>query len=250
MSQLIECEACHNALSDQAAFCPKCGHPVRWTPSSAKQGNRDKTHPVFKVIGSILVAAFFVMIAWIWLDGSSANQPEKTPDPSSTASDNVPAAPATTALPAPSAPSTESRVLALVAQYAAPYVQMADTNEIKATMIFNARNKALCAVLVPDQLDISKWVGRISQITDNFGSAQVIISASPYVSFSDTDIPLSSGLASKLSKMRAGDRVTFSGTFQPGIKNCVSEDSFTESGSMSAPEFSVTISSIQTAAGG
>ncbi len=61
---LINCPVCENTVSDQASSCPKCGHPIRSTPTIATAAAplKSRSLAVFLalILGGIGVHKFYV----------------------------------------------------------------------------------------------------------------------------------------------------------------------------------------------
>lgn len=105
MSKFMECEACHNVLSDQAAFCPKCGHPVQKKPVPANPKTPSGWSPAFKVIISSLAGAVLVIVATSWMFASPDDQARQTPAAQTAASSGRPASAASSSDLAAAAPA-------------------------------------------------------------------------------------------------------------------------------------------------
>ncbi|HJU20473.1 MAG TPA: peptidoglycan-binding protein [Stellaceae bacterium] len=116
------------------------------------------------------------------------------------------------------------------------------------------RKEAICRTL--SSLEVMDWKGTIYNLSSNSdGKGVVEISIAPdiYVetmnnAFSDipyhTLIDPGSDVFQKLSAMRKGDEVIFSGEFPSSDVDCTAEASVTQAGSMTEPEFLFRFSSI------
>jgi hypothetical protein len=111
----------------------------------------------------------------------------------------------------------------------------------------SARKAAICAAM--SSLSVKGWTGKISELSSNGdGKGVVGITIADGVqiktwnnSLSDIEdytlINPTTGLFRRLSAMKVGDNVSFSGSFVVNEIDCVKEASFTLSGSMLEPEF-------------
>jgi len=60
MVDFVKCEACQNILSDQATFCPKCGHPVVGKAAMGAENPSRKAAPKMRASEKIALAAFIL----------------------------------------------------------------------------------------------------------------------------------------------------------------------------------------------
>jgi len=116
-------------------------------------------------------------------------------------------------------------------------------NDIQREPIPNARNMALCAVPV----NVSEWTGHVGRVGTYLGSNQASLSVAlvPNITLrtegdlqnKGSKIQRGTRLFDAVSKLAAGQSVTFSGYFIKGDKTCLQETSLTNSGSLTDPEF-------------
>jgi len=123
-------------------------------------------------------------------------------------------------------------------------------NELKKSVVRSKRGIEIKNVL-QNSLEISNWIGIIDNMETNSEGKAILkikleetdISIQTWNNslsdiFDNTLIPQESNLFTVLAEMKKGDRVLFSGTFLPSDKNdFVKEESLTEEGSMTEPEF-------------
>ncbi|MYL32565.1 zinc-ribbon domain-containing protein [Pontibacillus yanchengensis] len=53
---LMNCPACDNQVSPQAKSCPKCGHPLKPTPSTPPPVEKKEGLGFWGVVGAVVVA--------------------------------------------------------------------------------------------------------------------------------------------------------------------------------------------------
>jgi hypothetical protein len=120
-------------------------------------------------------------------------------------------------------------------------------NEMAQGGTRSRRRIAICQSL--PHMAVSDWVGRIEKLasnTDGKGVLEISLGADIRVttwnndlsdSSSHTLIDPSSSLFARVSEMRQGDQVVFSGAFFHSDVDCVTETSISLNGSMTDPEF-------------
>jgi len=233
----VECRNCYASISQQAFSCPKCGHPNRaWNSSLIKTVS----------IAVISVFAFLLLIV-VAIRYSSSN--DATSKPSDSESLSVPI------------PSEESRFSSTVESFVGPY-QSADT-DIRKTNVRFERKAALQGFFLNSAQSFSfqGWVGRVNKMTtERDGEAYVAIrlpnsnvlletmnnSFGDALTFSRTMIARGDPIYPSLMRLHIGDEVRFSGLFLRSEKteDYVEEESVTEEGSMTEPDFIVHFISI------
>lgn len=132
----------------------------------------------------------------------------------------------------------------------------AATNDLAKGGIRRTRQEALCAIV--DGKRIQNWSGIITTLTTNGdGLGVVSIEIGDRVTFgtfnnalsdigSDTLIDPAAAIFSKLSALKEGDRVRFSGSlFRDRGPDCFLEKSITMAGSMTSPDFVMRFESIE-----
>ena len=149
-------------------------------------------------------------------------------------------------------PSDQARFVSAV--LAAKAAFKSAPNQMAAGGVRSRRQQAICNALQGQSA--SGWAGKIEELSSNGdGKGVVSIELAPDVHVStwnnalsdigsDTLIDPSSSLFKKLSSMKRGDAVSFSGRFSPSTVDCVVEKSVTLSGSMTDPDFTMRFSSI------
>jgi hypothetical protein len=236
----VECTNCYASISQHALSCPKCGHPNKaWGASLIK-----------KV--SIAVVTVFALLVLIFVGLQYTSSNDATSISSSTESSSVPV------------PSQESRFSSAVESFVSPY-QSADTDIRKTNVRFERKEELQSFFLNSAQgSSFQNWVGRVNKLTtERDGEAYVSIklpnssvvletannSFSDTLSFPHTMISRDDPIYPSLMRLHIGDEVRFSGQFLRSEKpeDYVEEESLTEEGSMTEPDFIVRFSSINLA---
>ena len=112
----------------------------------------------------------------------------------------------------------------------------------------------LCTLLGNDKEAI-EWTGTISSVDSSQGQRVLAVKLADGVTVGTmrsgvadhTDVPTidpASDLFKTMSQMHVGERVRFSGQFFPSSADCIKETSPSESGSMTAPNFAITFTSV------
>ncbi len=143
-------------------------------------------------------------------------------------------------------------VTSLISEYnAAP-------NELKKSAVRQKRKKAIKQAL-NSNYKIVNWVGTLKDMATT-SERNAYVSIQPVgcnfrvqtwnneisdVLSTKTLIPESSPLYKKVAELSEGDKVTFSGSFVSGDDDFVGEQSMTEDGSMTDPEFTVVFNNIE-----
>lgn len=153
-------------------------------------------------------------------------------------------------------PAEEKAFTEAVSSFIAPY-QGAE-NELKKSAV-RARRKQNLSELVPT-LEFKSWVGRLETMsTTSQGNAHlaVAIGSGPIQlktynnELSDTGdntlIPINSDLFNTVADLKAGMMVMVSGTFLADEQDFIKENSLTEAGSLTAPEFIVKFTRVEKA---
>lgn len=155
----------------------------------------------------------------------------------------------------PSVPLQQSELSRVVNEYVNKY-RKAD-NELKKSTLRTERRKAIKNAL-NESCEIVDWVGTLKDMgTTSERNAYVSIQPDE-CSFrvqtwnnelsdisGNTLIPQGTELYQELAELNKGNRVLFSGHFVPGEDDFVQEQSLTEQGSMTDPEFTVIFTSIK-----
>jgi len=128
-------------------------------------------------------------------------------------------------------------------------------NELKKSAVRFSRKQKLQELLT--SLDFNGWVGRIDKMgTTSKGNAYIsvtldgtsIVTETYNNELSDigdnTLIPINSELFNKVSDLKSGDQVKVSGHFLTEEQDFIKENSITEDGSMTEPEFIVQFSQV------
>lgn len=152
-------------------------------------------------------------------------------------------------------PPKEQGLISIVSQYAAK----ADSapNDMAMAGFRHDRAVAVCDLL--GGLLISNWTGTIEDI-DSTGSGDGVLAVtiSPQITLStsnnnfsnaldQTAIPPGTPLFNKVSAMKVGDKVEFSGQFLQSDQDCIQEGSITTEGSMDDPNYSFRFTSVEAA---
>lgn len=170
---------------------------------------------------------------------------------------------ATTAPGSPSAemdqrtsfPADEREFITTINAFGARYQQA--QNEFKKSALRKERSQAI-AIILP-KLSITDWVGHISsmQTTQDERGILVVKLGNSSISVQTVNnvvsdslvpgtlIPSGSLLYEQIANLAVGNTVTFSGTFTFGELDYAREESVTEEGSMTDPEFIFTFTSVR-----
>jgi hypothetical protein len=196
-------------------------------------------------IGCIMVVRMIGCM--VSASGSSSSSPSSPSSPSSTVNSQQ------TEVPLPQDQKAFcNAVNGFISQYdAAP-------NELKRSAVRVARKQKLQELLTSLQFD--GWLGELTEMgTTSDGSAYVTVKleGNPIVirtwnnglsDISDkTLIPVNSPLFNAISDLKKGVRVKVGGQFVAGEQDYIREQSLTEKGSMTEPEFSVHFTMVEKA---
>ena len=219
---LINCFECKHQISDQAKSCPSCGAPV----------NASYKPPVIKkhgIIKKIFLVALLLVTAFVVLAIISGKPP----------------APAADAVKIPTAPIQNSLVQQDLERTRKDYSSgySSALNEIQKSKIFNQANQATSDLIKNDGTAFVNWQGTIQSLKTSHGGKTVNlkISSNRNITYAiDDDAPANSKIYGDLSSLREGQKVYFSGKLVSSFGKW--ENSLTEVGSLSLPEFSVEFS--------
>ena len=233
MSNLIKCKGCGQEVSPDAKACPKCGAPVK-----------KKTGCLMMIVYGFVGLIALAIIGSI-ISGGSSNKSGGDSSSGSAASSS----PQNT-IPLPQDQKAFCDAInGFISQYnAAP-------NELKKSAVRVARKQKLQELLPSLQFD--GWIGELTEMgTTSDGSAYVAVKLEGNIvkiqtwnnGASDigdkTLIPVNTPLFNTISDLKKGIRVKVSGQFVAGEQDYVGEQSLTENGSMTEPEFSVHFTSV------
>jgi hypothetical protein len=153
-------------------------------------------------------------------------------------------------------PTDEQNFVNLVASFTQQYNSAG--NDMEKGAVRHARQLAICQQF---SRRVAGWVGTITTLdaTDK-GNGILTLKLSDTISAGTTNnefsedlettptlIPSGSPLFNKVSGMKVGDTVTFSGTFGASDTDCFQEDSLTTDGSMQNPDFLIHFSDVSEA---
>lgn len=236
MSNLIKCPSCAKEVSPEAPTCPNCGSPVK------------KKTGCLEIIGFCIVGFIGLCVLAAML-GKSDN-PASSPGGGQSAS---PGAPVSAPAPEIVLPVEQQQLAGVVVPYIKQYE--AAPNELKKSALRSARRKALADAL--QTFEFTDWVGTIVTMeTTSEGKAHLAIKlqSTPIKVQnwnnelsdlgSNTLIAKGSELFNAVAELAVGNLVRVSGTFRKGAKDHIDEQSVTEEGSMTEPEFTVKFSKI------
>jgi len=228
-------------------FCFPVGLILMWAKSPWGTGVK---------VGVTIVVCFFVIIAMNTDDKSTTT----TPAPATTVAKSAPApavkAPAPPPKPTPPPlPAKQQAFTTAVESYFSPY--RSAPNELKKSTLRTQRSGAIKKALGNSKA-VSGWVGTLKKMSTNSeGKAfiEIKLDGSDVMvqcwnnGLSDimdkTLIEQGSKMFTAIADLSKGDKVVFSGTFVKGDKDWVGEQSMTESGSMTDPEFTFRFSSVK-----
>jgi hypothetical protein len=269
------CSSCGAALADQVAFCSACGTrvtsgptvpplkpsseprystvgaPLNPTQDESAVMKTDRRDTLFSQIGGALgvrgvmvvalVIAGILFAIWMGSDDPGIRQGE---------------------LPATESPAPPlQRSFTDMIQSFIPIYKSADTEVRKTNVRFERKDAIVRYFSGPAGLRFQGWVGKVQDLkTERDGEASFSIKLqdsktvigtwnnSVSDSFSHTMISRNDVLYPSLMDIKNGDEVTVSGTFlvEGAGEDYVREESFTEEGSMTSPEFLVRFSKIST----
>ena len=128
-------------------------------------------------------------------------------------------------------------------------------NEIKKSAVFNKSRKRTCDFVNAHGSNFTNWYGKLTYLSTDQGGDKVSITiTSNYhnleVQYEDFGIKMGSSVYNQVAELVKGDYVYINftpksaGAINSTERECFDENSFTESGSLDAPEFSVNISRI------
>lgn len=147
-------------------------------------------------------------------------------------------------------PGSEQAFISTVQNYAAQYGQAA--NEMAQGALRVRRAKALCAL----NTDVENWTGTVATLSSNSDGRGVLeIKLADGVTVgtwnnaisdigSDTLIDPTSPVGTSAASMGVGAPVTFSGSLISADTDCFGEQSITQEGSMTGPEFTLQFSAL------
>jgi hypothetical protein len=155
-------------------------------------------------------------------------------------------------------PASEREFISIVETFKARYEQA--PNEFQKSTLRRERSQAM-AMILPD-LSIADWIGDISSMhttQDERGilavklrnssiSLQTVNNVLSDAFLSGTLIPHGSPLYEEIANLSVGTPVTFGGRFTLGQLDHVREESITEEGSMTDPEFIFTFTTVHSRA--
>lgn len=161
--------------------------------------------------------------------------------------------------PAQNQPSDEQAFVSAV--QAARSVYRAGSNEMASGAARPARAQAICRLLAQSQngeRSVANWIGRIDKLSStNSGAGVLSVEIGPDVTLStltmdivdrgdrSTLVPNSPAFTA-VAQQKAGDMISFSGSFFPSDDDCVEELSVTQEGSMEQPAFEFRFAQIRT----
>ena len=128
------------------------------------------------------------------------------------------------------------------------------SNEVRKSMIREERKKQF-QLMFMDSCEFSNWIGTLTKIsTSSDGHAEVVIRCGDSRNYIytirnmiglislGTVIEKNTQIYKKLGALQEGQLIRFSGKFESGDSDFISELSLTEAGSMSEPDFNVSFS--------
>ena len=228
---MTKCKECGNEVSSAAKTCPSCGKKL-------KAGLFKK---MLYVVGGIFGGIFVLgIIGGIVGGGDEASSTSSVK--SSSVKSSIP-------LPADQKAFIDT-VNSFVGEYeAAP-------NALKKSAIRTKRSSAIKAVL-NGNLRIRNWVGTLKKMDTNSEGKAIISIALPGSKLrvqtwnnalsdlsANTLIEQHTQLFNDISELTVGDNVVFTGNFISG-DDYIGEQSITENGAMTSPEFTFSFSNIK-----
>jgi len=236
MSNLIKCPSCAKEVSAEAPTCPSCGSPVK------------KKTGCLEVIGFCIVG--FVGLCVLAAMLGKTDSPPSTTGGGQSAPDAVPVSAPTAEIVLP---VEQQQFVGVVVPFVKQYE--AAPNELKKSALRSERRKALASAL--QTFEFTDWVGTIVTMeTTSEGKAHLAIKLqSCPIKIqnwnnelsdlgSNTLIAKGSDLFNAVADLAEGKVVKVSGTFRKGAKDHIEEQSLTEDGSMTEPEFTVKFSKV------
>lgn len=232
MSKLVSCHSCNNEVSTDAKACPKCGAPTK-----KKGGILKKV--IWGFLGLCVLSAIMRAGGGQESNKTSANTPEVK------SSSNI--------TPKILIPEKQNALISISEEFGSKYA--AASNELQKSALRSKRKDALSNVF-GEGLEFTDWIGSIKNMsTTGDGNAHIAISlkgakATRIVicnnnneitaAFGDsTLIPKGSELYECVSSLNKGQQVRVSGIFQKADQDFIMEQSLTEEGSMTEPEYNV-----------
>jgi hypothetical protein len=265
------CRRCGTSLSEGSAFCSACGIPVDSErsispakPLSATQYSivGESINPTEYVdtdsnrlseVGRSLGIGGFVVVAVVLLGIAFAIWRNASSDSASTS-----AAPTNESQPESIIPLPQRSFTIMVESFI-PRYNNADTEIRKTNVRFERKDAIVQYFSASGSLRFQEWVGEVQDLKterDGEASFSVKLKGSETIigtwnnslsdSFSHTMISRGDALYPSLMEIKNGDEVTVSGTFiiEGNGQDYVREESLTEPGSMTSPEFLVRFSQV------
>lgn len=226
---LTTCRECTNKVSTQAILCPHCGALLK---KNGAVGNK------------IMLAAVGVVVA-IW--GISSLLPPSRQDPAGVAIESQSPA-ASSSVVAPQAVNIPQLAFELIRTSKLDAYDSAK-NEIQKSAVFNQANVETAGMLAQYGDHFAGWMGTIGAITTSHGGKDVSVkiqSPNGVLYRIYDDAPAGSSIYMQLASLQVGQAVVFAGRIKKRALSRDSwEDSLTERGSLSDPEFLVQFDSIE-----
>jgi hypothetical protein len=234
MSKLVKCSGCGQDVSPEAKACPKCGAPVK-----------KKTGCLMMIVyGFVGLIALGIIGAIISGSGSNSGSGSSSSPPTQSSTPQVTV----------SLPQDEKAFCDAVSDFISQY--NAAPNDLKKSAVRVARKQKLQQLLTTLQFD--GWIGELTDMgTTSDGSAYVNVqlegTSIKIVTWNNgvsdvtdkTLIPVNSPLFNAISDLKVGVRVKVSGQFVSGDQDYIGEQSLTENGSMTEPEFTVHFTQVE-----
>jgi ribosomal protein L37E len=229
---LVNCNACGQPISVNAKVCPSCG-------MTGSKSTRSPLKIVLYVVGGIFALGIIVLMV----------------DDEDKISSRNPTSSVKTSKAAISLPVDQKTFIENVSIFIPEYKSA--PNELKKSAIRTKRKKAIMKAL-NGNLRINNWIGRLEEMgTNSEGKAIVsivLIGSNIRVQtwnnamsdvLSNTLIEQGTSLFNDIAELNNGDKVTFSGTFLSGDNDYIGEQSLTEDGAMTEPEFTFRFESMK-----
>lgn len=118
-------------------------------------------------------------------------------------------------------------------------------NDIQKSQVFNNANSYSGEFAKNNNYEFNNWIGKISTIYTSQGGNNLFFEMTSNISGINIsykvnyDIGPSTDIYREISKLKEGDNVEYSFKFIPDIERGIEEASFSEEGSLKAPEFNV-----------
>ncbi len=194
---------------------------------------------------ALLVLAILIALAIAAQQGGEKEGTKKSS--SSTGSTNTVAAPEKVSKPVIPIPAGQTDFIKLVSGYVGDYKKA--PNELKKSALRLKRGRAIKEFFGGDLS--GEWVGKLTRLTtttEQNAHVTIELLGTDMIAIknynnelsdlgSDTLIKAESGLFNAVSELGTGDTVKVTGSFLPGDDDHIDESSFSESGSMTDPEF-------------